>query len=319
MSAKKLIVVFLFAVVFPTLSYAAVTINRININDKVVEGDEIKITGSGFGNWNSKSFIRFTIDDQSMNAEVMSWKDDEITLVVPIFPSVFKESDVKIEVFTGADQPETGTITAKYKTLSDELIQGIIFQKKQGFSDEFILNQFDKQISKEGFKKDGLHDFETIKLKAAGFNDDVIGKLARHGQRVSIGIAGIWLNETKDLVTSPILRIFLTPKSFFDPRKPFWSQFNLNDFPLPIPTGLFDRDRYDINIGYTTKTSTTDNGSEKKSYLLLGVSFELNRSALFNFGWALVPGDIDGKQKQIYFGITVDYNILKDLGILEKG
>lgn len=299
MLTKKLFNAFSFAVVFPALSYAAVEITPMN---EVVEGDEVKIIGSGFGTWNSRSFVKFTIGgDQNINAEVIRWTDDEITLTVPVFPSVFKEADVNIVVSTGADSPETASTSAKYKVLFNELIQGSILQKKRGFSDAFILNQFDKVISDKKFiGKKGLNDFELIRLKDAGFNDDVIGKLGRHKQYLTIGIASIWLNGTKDLVTSPILRIFLQPKSFFDYRSPL-------------------KNIYDLNIGYTTKTSTTDNGSEKKNYLLAGFSYELNRSALLNFGWALVPGDIEGKQSQIYFGLTVDSNILRELGILEKG
>ena len=148
MLAKKLFNAFSFAVVFPALSYAAVTITPMN---DVVEGDEIKIIGSGFGTWNSRSFVKFTIgSDQNINAEVIRWTDDEITLTVPVFPSVFEEAEVNIVVSTGADSPETASTSAKYK-LSNELIQGLILQKKRGFSDAFILNQFDKSISDEKF------------------------------------------------------------------------------------------------------------------------------------------------------------------------
>ena len=53
-------------------------------------------------------------------------------------------------------------------------------------------------------------------------------------------------------------------------------------------------------------------------YVLIGFSNQLNRSALLNIGWALVPGDIEGVETQFYIGFTVDSNFLKEIGIVNK-
>jgi hypothetical protein len=312
MLTNRLIAAFLLSFAFPTPSFSAVNIEAI---DPVVAGYEVKIAGNGFGE--SSGSVNFALGNQNILGQITGWTNTEISVVVPVFLSVTDEAEVELSVTTAAN--ETRGTRVNYKILSS-LIRGVILQKKRGFSDEFILNQFDKETSDEpmGFGSTRLRDFELVKLKDAGFNDDIIGKFGRHKQYLTIGVAGVWLRETTDLAASPILRIFLKPKSFFDYRKPFWSKDKCFG-ALCFPSGFFDASKYDLNIGYTAETSTTNDGGEKKSYLLAGFSFELNRSALFNFGWALVPGDTEGTQSQVYFGLTVDSNFLRDLGILEKG
>lgn len=116
-----------------------------------------------------------------------------------------------------------------------------------------------------------------------------------------------------------MVRIFLVPRSYFKKRKPYWKEFLGGPY---LPSGLLYHDRWDLNIGITISTSTTEDPenpeSEDKSYILLGASHELNRSALLNIGFAFAPGDTTGERTQVYVGFTVDSNFLKALGIIEK-
>ncbi len=48
-----------------------------------------------------------------------------------------------------------------------------------------------------------------------------------------------------------------------------------------------------------------------------GVSFEANKAALINFGWGIPVNAENKKNGQLYFGLTVDSNILKGLGIVK--
>jgi hypothetical protein len=43
----------------------------------------------------------------------------------------------------------------------------------------------------------------------------------------------------------------------------------------------------------------------------------LNKAALLNFGVAHAVNDVKHEKRQAYVGITVDYNILKDLGVVK--
>jgi hypothetical protein len=83
---------------------------------------------------------------------------------------------------------------------------------------------------------------------------------------------------------------------------------------------LFQLDRWDLNFGYTSKTPTTESNEadEQKNYVLIGLSNQLNRSALLNIGWALVPGDTKYVDDQFYIGFTIDSNFLKEIGLVSK-
>jgi len=276
----------------------------------IVEGDQLEILGRHFGIWTKKSSVTFEIQGKTRAAEIAVWAEGRIVVRVPLFPLIHQIAlgeKIRVAVIEG-DKRTRGEQETSFRIFNRKPLLDVIELKKRGFSDKFILDHFDKMTSEKTLKGAGFNGIELIRLKTVGFNDDVIASLARHRQYLSIGVAGIWLKETKDLVTSPVLRIFLSPRSYFDRREPFWS----------LSLGR-QKEKFDFNIGYTTKTATSENGSEEKSYLLVGFSFELNRSALFNFGYALVPGDTEGRQTQPYFGITVDANILKDLGIMSKG
>ncbi len=305
---KPLFTLLSFIVLFPSFTHAEMTIDPI---EEIVEGQQLTVTGTGFQEKSSESAVLFEFRKQKIKAGIFSWKDKEIVVSVPFFPSENEDGDIKITVLAGKSIEQSVSAKTVFKIFSNKLTSEIITLKKEGFSDRFIMNQYDKKVSEIGLRDIALSSFDIKKLNEANLSEELIGNISRHRQYLTIGISGIWLADTSDLVTSPMIRIFISPRSYFDPRTPFWS-WGWGQFG---PTNL---KRYDLNIGYTTKTST-DSGSEKKSYLLLGFSFELNRAALLNFGMAFVPGDIKGDQTQPYVGITMDSNLLKDIGILEKG
>ncbi|MFQ5587491.1 MAG: hypothetical protein ACE5F7_01510 [Nitrospiria bacterium] len=278
--------------------------------DEVVEGVKVRIAGSGFRERHPESFVQFEFKTQRLKAGILSWKENEIVVLGPVFPAEYEGGEIKVTVSAGPAAGQMSSVTVPFKVFSNKLTSEIINLKEEGFSDRFIMNQYDKKISEMGVRDTTLDAFDILKLDEAHLSEDLISNIARHRQYLTIGISGIWLHDTRDLVTSPMIRIFISPRSYFEPRKPFWSKGW--DF------GPFNLKRYDLNVGYTTKTST-DSGTEKKSYLLLGLSFELNRAALLNVGMAFVPGDIAGDQTQPYVGITMDSNLLKDIGILDKG
>ncbi len=307
-TTRRLCTLVLLILFSPALAHAALSIHKIN---EVVEGLPLTITGENFGEKTSDSFIEFEFKNQKIKGGVLSWRQDEIRVLGPVFPSEYEGGEITITVSMGNATDQRATTTAPFKVFSNKLTSEIIALKKEGFSDRFIMNQYDKKISEMGLRDDTLDSFDIKKLNEANLSEDLIANMSRHRQYLTIGISGIWLGDTRDIVTSPMIRIFISPRSYFDPRKPFWSK-GWGSF------GPTDLKRYDLNLGYTSKTST-DSGAERKNYLLLGLSFELNRAALLNFGVAFVPGDIAGDQTQPYFGITMDSNLLKDIGILDKG
>jgi hypothetical protein len=192
----------------------------------------------------------------------------------------------------------------------DEAIQ----LKKSGVSDAFIANHLhqaalrDRRPEPPGvFGNIHLTGEDVLKLKKAGFQDEFITNFEGHPQYVSLALAAIWLKETHDIVAAPILRVFLVPRSFYKKQRPFWRGY--------MPAGLTDLDKWDLNFGITTRTETDGGGegapAEEKMYLLVGLSNQLNPSALFNIGIAMVTKDIRGEQTQPYVGLTVDFNIFK--------
>lgn len=153
-------------------------------------------------------------------------------------------------------------------------------------------------------------------LKDAGYDADFIQKLEGQKQYLSIGMTGILLTKANDLVAAPMLRIFIQPRCYFRQRVPFWS---LDYSPLKWVQGFLERT--DFNFGYTVVKTKVDKDSTttvETNFMLAGLSYEINKAALFNAGWAL-PVNSGVKEKgQIYVGITVDSNLLKELKILEK-
>ena len=158
---------------------------------------------------------------------------------------------------------------------------------------------------------------ELDQLREAKFSEDFISKLEGQKQYVTFGITAVLLAKSSDLVAAPMARIFIVPKSYFKTRVPF---FNTNYTPREWIAGVLERT--DLNVGYTvikskTDTSNTAAGNNKDTnYILAGGSYEINKAALFNIGWGIPVNVSDKKKGQLYFGLTVDYNILKALNIV---
>lgn len=215
---------------------------------------------------------------------------------------------------------EGENITQKdFEEYSINLVEESVVLKQSGVSDSTIVDHLyhigESSHAERVFGNIHLTKEEIKKLKEAGFQDDFIAKFEGHPQHVALGVATIWLTETTDLTYAPMLRIFLVPRSYFTKMRDYWEKWEM--VGLYYPRGFFHYDRWDINFGVTTLTSA-DSSSDKRSYVLVGLSHEINRSALLNIGGAVLPGDVKGIQTQIYFGITVDYNFLKYLGIVDK-
>lgn len=272
-------------------------------------GDTITIVGEGFGKQEGSSHVKFiSSNGKEYEAEIKEWAEKEIKAVIPYIPEIAAaESELlKINVMVIVkDNPSAQKEIEIYNIR--KLVRESIQLKKRGLSDTAIVDHL--YLKKSGFGDTKLTGAEIVALKDATFQDDFIAKFEGTPQFVTVGIAAIWLYSTAEVSAAPMLRIFLVPRSYFEPR----------GFERRGWSALY---RYwDLNVGYTNPTSTTKNSNEikeKRSYVLVGLSYEINRSALFNFGVALMPGDIKGKEKQLYFGITVDYNSLKEVGLIPK-
>ncbi len=278
-------------------------------------GDILVIEGKNFGENKSDSYVEFIDSEATYKAKIEEkdeeWIDNKVMVKVP---SHIKREIVKVRIVLGgriSNQKDFGVYPIN-------LIEESIELKKSGVSDSTIVDHLyhlgEGEKNEKTFGNIKLTNGEIKKLKEAGFQDDFIAKFEGHPQHVTLGVAAIWLTETTDLTYAPMIRIFLEPRSYFKKRRDYWKDVY---WGLYLPHGLIQYDRWDLNFGVTTLTST-DDSSEQKNYVLIGLSHEINRSALLNIGGAILPGDIKGKQSQVYFGITVDYNFLKYLGIVDK-
>ncbi len=256
-----------------------------------------------------KKFVVTTIPAQ------IEKKENQIILVkVP--------NELKQQICTAvqlSSKNDAVSAVKKVIVLRDVVYEAIKMKQSGSFQEPFIIDHlFHARKADEYdnvFGNIKLTADEMSVLNSVKFSDDFIAKMEGQPQYVTIGMAGIWLNETAELVAAPMIRIFLTPRSYYSPRKPLIESFGI----FKLPTGFRFVDKWDLNVGYTASASTQKNGDpakEQKNYVLIGLSYEINRSALFNIGMAYVPGDVKGVQKQVYFGFTLDQNILKQVGLL---
>jgi hypothetical protein len=176
----------------------------------------------------------------------------------------------------------------------------------------YVDRKYDSRVY---FGKCPLSADQIDSLRKAGFQNDFIAKFEGQPQYVTLGVAGVWLQKTADLVYAPIIRIFLKPRSYFHAYRPyFFGRWGLSQ------CGLLQLDRWDINVGLTNKTQTAKSSEteEKERYILIGLSNQLNQSAFLNIGCALLPGDTKYVDSQFYVGFTLDSNFLKEIGIIGK-
>jgi len=153
---------------------------------------------------------------------------------------------------------------------------------------------------------------EIVKLREAGFENDFIEKMTGQPQYITLGVAAVWLGQTHNYVLAPMARIFVQPAGYYAPRR----TFEISHF-----IATWDWQKVGINIGYTPATATTKTygsaATETKNYMLIGLSYEINRSALLNLGMAVAPGGSLHGSRQFYAGFTIDQNILKGLGLMK--
>ncbi|MDA8098997.1 MAG: hypothetical protein M0042_05170 [Nitrospiraceae bacterium] len=223
-----------------------------------------------------------------------------------------------------AQRAERIDMTYVARERASQYTNAAVEMKKTKLPDDIIVEHLFHEARKEAmngttegvFGNMILSGEDVNKLKQAGFQDDFIKKMEGQPEYVTVGVAGIWLNETAELVAAPMIRIFIAPKSYYTPRKPLFEPIS-SEYPhLRFPTGIRYYEKWDLNVGYTAAAETSKNPEESKkmNYVLVGISYELNPAALINVGVAVAPGDTKGSQKQIYFGVTVDQTIFKQIG-----
>jgi hypothetical protein len=204
-----------------------------------------------------------------------------------------------------------------FGTFSINLIEEAIRLRRGGVSDSFIVEHLYHLNPDTGnvFGNARIREDDIKKLKEAGFDDDFIAKFEGHPQYITVGVASVFLIRTSNLEAATMLRILLEPRSYFKRLRPYWRKLF---WKIYWPEGITHYDRLGLTLGITTSTPTGEK-SESINYVLVGLSNELNRLALLNFGFALAPKDIkEGKKKQLYIGLTLDSNSLKALGIIGK-
>jgi hypothetical protein len=282
----------------------------------------IIIHGAGF---TRVDIVRFIIEEfdkkskkvitKSVNATVD--KKEPTVLVVRMPKDISDQSCTIIELLANNG---TVSVTKKIPIIKEVVAEAIRMRQSSFYEEPFIAEHlFQKKNDevKDIFGNIKLSKDEMGALKSEKFSDDFIAKMEGHPQYITLGLSAIWLKDTTELVGAPMIRIFLVPKSYYTSRKNLWEKH----WGVMLPTGILYVDKWDLNIGYTSSASISkDNGvdNKKKNYILLGLSYEINPSALFNIGVAYVPGDVDGVQKQLYFGFTIDQNILKQVGIMNN-
>jgi hypothetical protein len=312
-------VVFFFIIVLhlcATVSKADTGKCKCTIKPEVgIPGDIITIQGD-FGEKQEDSYMILS-DMRTDRIKIVCWEKDKVKFMVP--PRLYR-AIVNVELYINGTRKCTADMKFGLYASRIDLVNEAIKLRKIRMQESTIIDHLDhiSRSSTDGspdrkgrFGNYRLTGSQITKLREEGFQDDFIAKFEGHPQHVSVGIAPLWLLKTKDLVYAPMIRILLTPRSYFYERSPYisWPWF-----------GLWQIERWDLNFGYTTKTSTEESNDigEEKNYALIGFSNQLNRSAFLNIGWALVPGDIEGVETQYYFGFTVDYNVLKGIGVVSK-
>ncbi|MDP3244597.1 MAG: hypothetical protein Q8M83_02970 [bacterium] len=265
--------------------------------------------------------------------EVELWNASKITLTLPKIKKVgIDDDDIEIRL-TVNNGEKTNSQEKIFFVLSDSSIAtAAILFKDKNMSDEEITNSLylrgkqdrerdsTKDYTKENvFGNARLSDREFAALKDAHFDGNFIAKMTGERQHINLGVSAVWLNETRRVVAAPMLRIFLIPKSFYEPRADLFKSGTISRNTITTFLRALLQ-RTDLNVGYTSATSTdaTTGNNVDKSYYLVGVSFEINPAALLNGGYAVLSGKADnGVRGQWYVGLTVDENILRSLKILK--
>ena len=286
----------------------------------VAGGDMLTVTGNNF---DSTTVVNIT--DPKDNTTIIPVKPDKLIGTTKLqfkVPRLEAKSDTKVKfvLINGITPSAPPTDFNYYSNPVDPDISKVILLKNDGMRDSDILERISDLHQKDVNKGETSTAFSGVPietdaqltLKAAGFDSDFIAKLSGIKQYVTFGTGAIYMTKTGDIVAAPMARIFLSPRSYYAPRVPLFSiQNNLRTWL----SGMAER--FDVNIGYTVIQSKVTDSSQtvNTNYALAGGSFEMNKAALLNFGWA-VPTKNNPKNGQLYLGVTLDYNILKQLQIV---
>lgn len=324
---------------FPLSTTAHATNPRIDsvVPISVLPQYVILISGGNFGDNADSSTVIFSGQNGSVPVTLFrKWTDTEIVLDVPekyfaVIGDRRNTAGVGVVVekrsAIGA-APESSSLTSIFFPLftagEEYLTSEAIALKKKGMNEHDIANhlryaggEIRKKYPGAGqgvFGNSPLSSGSINALKAESFSTEFIKDMEGDPQRdVTIGLAMVWMTKTTSFVPAPMVRIYPYPKKRRESQGKGVFIFDFEDF----------WDRFDINFGITTETDTaksTDGGAPapKRNYVLIGVSFEINRSALVNYGIASAIGDTKYEMSQPYIGITLDSGFFRELGLLGK-
>jgi hypothetical protein len=349
---NKIILFLLLALIVPLKSFAvAPAVHIDSITPYISEANEpILIKGSGFGSKQEDISVTFKTklqdcpqsssytgceETKEYNVIVTKIADNQIEILTPTFS---EKSFFKVVVSRKDNGGLINSNEVDFASYYNSLVDESIILKESGMNDAAIVDHLSFQmisddkkgsVNKESFGNVKVSANDQKRLKVAGLSDDYISKLQGEPQRVTIGLAGVWLPRTSELVPAPMIRILLTPRSYFYERKAYMGEIPCLTGCLkgiPFPNGLFDlATRWDLNFGITSSTPSTkssDSQTKKTNYFLVGFSNEINAAAFLNVGMALAIKDLNGVvnpiKRQWYLGVTIDSNFLKVIGITEK-
>jgi hypothetical protein len=255
----------------------------------------------------------------SIETLIGTLKEQSKTLEEPLKTKV-QTKLAEIKKFLTRMQEESSE--AKLAKNINEGVDTAIKLRDNGYSDssiaEIIANRPEFAFGSAKLTKD-----QMTKLKKS-FEEDFIENWVGVKQRITVGAAGVFLTDADELVAAAIIRI-LTPPRSFHAKLNLWPWSRIKQKPhkrntlkllrYNIDPDHFDAwiNRFDLNVGVTTATSTDD--VESGNFILAGFSYEINRAAFLNFGLAVsTAGNVEDTD-QWYVGITLDQNILKILGV----
>lgn len=312
---------FLWMLLLPSDSFAG-EVKVVNSLSVIKPGNVISLLGSGFVDKQEQSAVVFRVEGgDGVLGLINKWTDTQIDLVVPQLEA---SGDVTIYVVI-ISEDKTDIKEANSRIFIENYVDEAVKLKRLGMeTNDIVEHLYHKSVNKhlacrrveremKMFGCAELNQVDIEKLVHAGYDQKFIAKFEGQEQYVTVGLAAIWLSNYSDLTTAPMARIFLRPRSYFKERVSWSQSSDWGDYVL---------DRMDLAFGYSNPALVKDKAgqiaNERNSYVLFGVSWEINRSALFNLGYAVIPGDRLWENAQFYFGFTLDSNFLKEIGMVTK-
>ncbi|MFQ5901074.1 MAG: hypothetical protein ACE5IH_05905 [Thermodesulfobacteriota bacterium] len=194
---------------------------------------------------------------------------------------------------------------------------------KQHFNESTITEMLINDC-KYRFGSADLNADQMIRLREK-FDEDFVKNWVGIPQFVTIGASAIYLADANKLVGAAILRILTPPRSYYSELNLFpWSRPQNNPDKRGFKRLWYNIDpdhsdawinRWDLNFGFTS-TSYIDNvGSDSGNFILAGLSYQLHRAAFLNAGVGFSTAGNFDDTVQGYLGLTVDSNILREVGL----